>query len=316
MNGELSAEALELGEITQRSLATLGGVDVLRRAVENPAGRAEVIHTALDGLGVWDLRPANDQTELEAAAAVCRAAGFSAVPYPVAETLAGNGGPAVLLLPRAGVDAYAAHVDLPLEWTGVRLDGSAAAVRPVGAELGGRLGAFVGRLEVGVALDPAPAAASMATTLQSWWLLGLLERVFSETRVYTAERQQFGHVLQDFQTVGFRLAEMLVAINGLQELSKYTLWSQARQGDPVVRLVDAVALRVAALETADNVLRGGHQLHGAMGFCDETNLSWLSRASQAVRRLPEGQSQAVLALTAFTSTLGFAGPFAVETDAA
>ena len=40
-----------------------------------------------------------------------------------------------------------------------------------------------------------------------------------------------------------------------------------------------------------------HQLHGAIGFCDETALSWLSRASQPLRRLPLGPSATRAALT-------------------
>ena len=38
------------------------------------------------------------------------------------------------------------------------------------------------------------------------------------------------------------------------------------------------------------VFRVCHQLHGAVGFCDETTLSWLSRYSQPLRRLPFGLS--------------------------
>ena len=34
------------------------------------------------------------------------------------------------------------------------------------------------------------------------------------------------------------------------------------------------------------VFRVAHQLHGAIGFCDETALSWVSRASVPLRRLP------------------------------
>ena len=44
---------------------------------------------------------------------------------------------------------------------------------------------------------------------------------------------------------------------------------------------------MAGQSSAEQVLRSAHQLHGAMGFTDEVNLSWLSKASQAVRRLPE-----------------------------
>ncbi len=53
---------------------------------------------------------------------------------------------------------------------------------------------------------------------------------------------------------------------------------------------DALALRMAAIEAADVVFRVCHQLHGAVGFCDETTLSWLSRYSQPLRRLPFGLS--------------------------
>ena len=43
---------------------------------------------------------------------------------------------------------------------------------------------------------------------------------------------------------------------------------------------------MAAIEAAEVVFRVCHQLHGAVGFCDETTLSWLSRYSQPLRRLP------------------------------
>ena len=69
---------------------------------------------------------------------------------------------------------------------------------------------------------------------------------------------------------------------GLEMLARYALWSG--------ELADALALRLAALEAADVVFRVAHQLHGAVGFCDETTLSWLSRHSQPLRRLPWGLS--------------------------
>ncbi len=45
------------------------------------------------------------------------------------------------------------------------------------------------------------------------------------------------------------------------------------------------------------MFRVAHQLHGAIGFCDETTLSWLSRYSQPLRRLPFGVSATRTALT-------------------
>jgi hypothetical protein len=71
-------------------------------------------------------------------------------------------------------------------------------------------------------------------------------------------------------------------------LAKYTLWSVGTAGND--SLDDALALRLAAIEAAEVVFRVCHQLHGAVGFCDETTLSWISRYSQPLRRLPLGLS--------------------------
>ena len=74
----------------------------------------------------------------------------------------------------------------------------------------------------------------------------------------------------------------------LEILAKYALWSVGT-GRPEA-LDDALALRMAAIEAAEVVFRVCHQLHGAVGFCDETTLSWLSRYSQPLRRLAAGLS--------------------------
>ena len=99
-------------------------------------------------------------------------------------------------------------------------------------------------------------------------------------------RQQFGQPLSGFQSVQFQLTDAEVERAGLEMLAKYALWSVgAGRADAVD---DALALRMAALEAAEVVFRVTHQLHGAIGFCDETTLSWLSRYSQPLRRLPLG----------------------------
>ena len=100
---------------------------------------------------------------------------------------------------------------------------------------------------------------------------------------------------------------MLVSLHKFEELEKFTLWLLEGNDSSSDALVDALALRAASLESADLVLRGAHQLHGAMGFCDETDVSWLSRMSQSVRRLPAGKSHTVELLTRRTLDAGFAG---------
>ena len=114
----------------------------------------------------------------------------------------------------------------------------------------------------------------------------MLDRALDVTREYVRERHQFGQALASFQGVQFQLTDAEVERLGVEELAKYALWSIGARPDDA--LADALALRLAAIEAADVVFRVAHQLHGAIGFCDETMLSWLSRYSQPLRRLPLG----------------------------
>ena len=119
----------------------------------------------------------------------------------------------------------------------------------------------------------------------------MLDRAMDLTRAHVLDREQFGQPLAAFQGVQFQLTDAEVERGGVEELAKYALWSvqAAGQREPEA-LDDALALRLAAIEAAEVVFRVAHQLHGAIGFCDETPLSWLSRYSQPLRRLPFGLS--------------------------
>jgi alkylation response protein AidB-like acyl-CoA dehydrogenase len=86
--------------------------------------------------------------------------------------------------------------------------------------------------------------------------------------------------------VQFQLTDAEVERVGLDVLAKYALWS-IESGRPEA-IDDALALRVAAVQAAEVVFQVAHQLHGAIGFCDETPLSWVSRASVPLRRHPFG----------------------------
>jgi alkylation response protein AidB-like acyl-CoA dehydrogenase len=95
--------------------------------------------------------------------------------------------------------------------------------------------------------------------------------------------------------------------SGVEALAKYALWSvQARRPEAVD---DALALRMAAVEAAGSVFRVAHQLHGAIGFCDETSLSWLSRYSMPLRQLPFGLSATRDILTRRLGRHGLTGLF-------
>jgi alkylation response protein AidB-like acyl-CoA dehydrogenase len=155
--------------------------------------------------------------------------------------------------------------------------------------------------------DRGTADATLGLMLSCWTLLGTLDRAVDLTSAYILERRQFGQPLAAFQGVQFQLTDAEVERVGVEELAKYSLWSLVT-GRPEA-LDDALALRVAALEAAEIVFRVAHQLHGAIGFCDETALSWVSRASIPLRRLPMGLSATRAELTRRIDRRGLTGLF-------
>ncbi|WP_182481307.1 acyl-CoA dehydrogenase family protein [Nocardioides immobilis] len=283
----------------------------MRRYLVDPASREQEIESLLQPLGLWDLDVTDSQIELEAAAEACRVGGTTALPYPIAERLAsGSAGSWATLVDGPG-PALIAHGDLEGPWQALDLAGRTFTVTGAGGGVvGGRLAPFLGAVEVSTSdsVDD-PALAARVGTLQSWWLLGVLQRAVDDTRVYLTEREQFGRQLAQFQALRFQLADMSVAVQRSEELAKYTAWSLAHH-DPSEQVVDAIALRQGLIQACETVLRGSHQLYGAMGFCDETDVSILSRLSHSVRRLPVGEEDLATLLGTMILDRGFRGPFA------
>jgi len=306
VNIELSEEAAEYGRQARRALEAAGGDLLVQLAEQEPRRREAIVAPVLGELGAWDLDPRGGGAELEAAAALCRSAGYWAVAYPVAERLCRPVepvGPAGLdvdgLIVAADAVPAAAVAHLGLRWATVTLAGrrGLAVARP--AEEPPRESAFVARLDVhpldGECDGDGTRDAALGLVLPCWTLLGMLDRVLELTLAHVRTRKQFGQPLAAFQGVQFQLTEAEVERGGAEILATYALWSLAVS--PADALDDALALRLAAVEAAEVVFRVAHQLHGAIGFCDETPLSWLSRYSQPLRRLPFGRSATRAALT-------------------
>ncbi|GAA3384904.1 hypothetical protein GCM10020369_16310 [Cryptosporangium minutisporangium] len=205
----------------------------------------------------------------------------------------------------AGPVPAAAIAHLDLRWVAVTLDGQrSSAIAKPGSEPT-RTSLFVSELELSAIDDDGAKDVALGLVLPSWTLLGMLDRAIDLARAHVGVRTQFGRPLSAFQAVQFQLADAEVERMGVEVLAKYALWSVRNGGDDA--LADALALRVAAAEAADTVFRAAHQLHGAVGFCDETALSWLSRYSQPLRRLPLGLSAARERLTELLGRRGLTG---------
>ena len=156
----------------------------------------------------------------------------------------------------------------------------------------------------------APGDGAIAIVLTCWTLLGMLDRAVTLACAHATQRRQFGRPLAELQGVQFMLTEAEVERAGVDELARYALWSiqTAQPG----ALVDALALRVAAIDAARVVFRVAHQVHGASGFCDDTEISWLSRRSEPLRREPLSGAATLAALTDLVARDGFAGLFSPE----
>lgn len=302
---ELSEDALEYGRQARQAFGAAGGDALVMRAQDAPGDREALVTPVLDGLGAWDLDPRTDADGLEAAAALCRSAGYWAVPYPLAERLAA---PADLdvdgLLVVGGARPAGTLAGLRTRWAAVTVDGRRSTVTGLGDAQPG----FVTELELSPADASGAADVALGLVLPCWTLLGMLDRAVELTVAHVGLRKQFGQTLSSFQGVQFQLTDAEVERSGLDILAKHALWSVAT-GDAHA-VTDALALRLAAIEAADVVFRVCHQLHGAVGFCDETTLSWLSRYSQPLRRLPFGSSGARDHLTRLAGKRGLTGLFA------
>jgi hypothetical protein len=298
MNLELSDDATEYGRQALRAFESAGGDLLVQQAEAKPSDREALVAPVLAELGAWDLDPRTDPDSLEAAAVLCRSAGYWALPYPLAERLAR---PADLdvdgLIVVSAAAPEGAVAGLENRWAAVTLDGirsTAVATAVTGP-------AFTAALRL-TEVDGAGAGdVALGLVLPCWTLLGMLDRAVDLTIAHVTLRKQFGQPLSSFQGVQFQLTDAEVERSGLEVLAKHALWS--------LDVDDALALRLAALEAGEVVFRVCHQLHGAVGFCDETTLSWLSRYSQPLRRLPFGLSATRQQLTQRVGRRGLTGLF-------
>jgi Acyl-CoA dehydrogenase, C-terminal domain len=302
---DLGEDAKEYGRQALRAFEAAGGDQLVQQAEAKPDLRESLAGPVLAGLGAWELDPRTDADGLEAAAALCRSAGYWALPYPVAERLAK---PTDLdvdgLIVVADTRPSGAVAGVESRWAAVTLDGKRSSVS--GQGVSGP--AFVAELELSAIDENGAGDIALGLVLPCWTLLGMLDRAMELTIAHVSLRKQFGQTLSSFQGVQFQLTDAEVERSGVEILAKYAMWSIGT-GRPEAT-DDALALRMSAIEAAEIVFRVCHQLHGAVGFCDETTLSWLSRYSQPLRRLPLGLSATRDLLTHRVGGSGLTGLFA------
>lgn len=304
-------EALALQSTVRDVLAELGGVDLARAAEDKPRLRADVLRPALASIGVLDLDPFGAQEESAAAVLAVRAAGEVVAPWPLARVLAVPAGLRGELDACYVVDRPAGHLehaDLFPRAVAVPLDGSAPyAVRAEGPRRA-PLDPFGVAVSTGAPAEVPEPALLMSLVLDGFWVSGALATATRLAARHATTRRQFGKPIGRFGEIRWRLADMAVAADGVEELATYT-WFLVHRGRAT--LADALALRVGMVEAAGVVLRNAHQVLGALGLCEEHDLTVLDRHLTPVLLRPAALTRSATLLLDAVNRLGFAGTFDV-----
>jgi alkylation response protein AidB-like acyl-CoA dehydrogenase len=198
---------------------------------------------------------------------------------------------------RAGVRVYAAKTDSPL-LIFASFDGRAAIVMLDGlrAEMAVQPtlhhdGSVTAQLELTGAdlaaadflLEGEPAAAAWRRALcegsiaLSAQLTGLSHRLLAMTIAYLKQRVQFGQPIATFQVIQHRLVDLSIAVQLAQSASRCALRAyQDRSADAEIALH---AAKARCSDTAFEVARAAVQLHGAMGYAEECDVSVYFRSA-------------------------------------
>ena len=116
-------------------------------------------------------------------------------------------------------------------------------------------------------LDTAFDLAALATSAE---LLGAGERVLADTVSYAKQRKQFGREIGSYQAIKHQLADVRIALDFARPL----VFGAAVGLTPR----SASAAKIQSAEAANLAARVGLQVHGAIGYTDEHDLSrWLLR---------------------------------------
>ncbi|MFD4356031.1 acyl-CoA dehydrogenase family protein [Nocardia sp. NPDC058518] len=127
--------------------------------------------------------------------------------------------------------------------------------------------------EVETAIDYAFDVGVLACAAQ---LLGAGRSILEQTTSYAKQRKQFGRAIGEFQAVKQQLADVLIAL----DLAEPLLYRAALTLESNDRARDVSAALVTCGDAAHRAARAGLQVHGAIGYTAEFDLSlWLTKVA-------------------------------------
>lgn len=270
MRFELDEDQRDFASALESLLAGAGTVAAARAWAEGDHAPGLGLWKRLADLGVTSL--ATEASPVEVAIAF-EAIGRHVVPGPWIESAAFL--PVLLGHEVEGVATAVVPPHVPLA-----LDADVADQVYVGATPTSQVGALRGSVDRTRRLFEIDAAAldqgtprlreaiDLAVLACSAELLGAGERVLADSVTYVKQRTQFGRPIGSYQAIKHALADVRIALDFARPLVL-----GAALGD-----VPVSAAKVAAGDAAYLASRTGLQVHGAIGYTQEFDLSlWLGR---------------------------------------
>ena len=109
-------------------------------------------------------------------------------------------------------------------------------------------------------------------------LVGLAQRVLDICIAHISVREQSGHPIGAFQALQHSAADMLRDVEGARGIVWRAAWGLAN-GDSAS--TDVAMAKAYSSDACLNVVRRGHQLIGAIGYCEEHPMHIMHKRIQA-----------------------------------
>jgi len=127
-----------------------------------------------------------------------------------------------------------------------------------------------------VAHDDLGAAHDLAVLATAAQLLGAGERVLADAVTYVKQRKQFGREIGSYQAIKHKLADVRIALDFARPLVYGAALVSTSSTGERARAVSAA--KVACADAAYLASRTGLQVHGAIGYTQEFDLSiWITK---------------------------------------
>jgi alkylation response protein AidB-like acyl-CoA dehydrogenase len=110
-------------------------------------------------------------------------------------------------------------------------------------------------------------------------MLGGMQAAFEMSVAYAKEREQFNRPIGSFQAVQHHCANMIIDLDSSRYITNLAAWRISR-GLPASK--EASMAKSYTSAASNRVLKLGHQIHGAISYCDEHDMHlWLRRNKAA-----------------------------------